>query len=156
MNYNPAITDRSAEIYSNAANNAAQIQLQGMQSFGQSIGSAMQSLTDGYSKARDNAAKLETSMSAGQAMMNLSQQYGAEGEMFRESFARSLQAAGNNPDKIAGVTAAHTSYFDALMAKDKMKYQYDQSLELARQKQALGGGGGAATGGGSSLTFGFQ
>lgn len=144
--YNPAVTDRSAEILTSANNQAAAIQLQGMQNFSQSLGNAMQSLGDGYAKARDNAAKLETSMAAGQAMMNLSQQFGAEGEMFRESFAKSLQDAGNNPDKIAGVTAAHTSYFDALMAKDKMKYQYDQSLELARQKQALGGGGAVGSG----------
>jgi hypothetical protein len=52
--YNPAVTDRSAEILTSANNQAAAIQLQGMQSLSQGIGNAMQSLGDGYAKANEN------------------------------------------------------------------------------------------------------
>lgn len=157
--YNPQVQDRSGEILGNAGAASAEIRRQGNVAAAQAVSDAISNISSMYMKKQEqnkqDTAKLEGSMAAGQAMMNLSTQYGAEGEAFRQSLGDALNQAGNNPDKISGATLAHMSYFDALMAKDKMKYQYDQSLELARQKQALGGGG-AATGGGSSLTFGFQ
>lgn len=143
--YNPTVQDRSGEIIANASNTAAQIQFEGMQNFGQSLGNAMQSLGEGIQKRREDAAKLQTSMSAGEAMMNLSQQFGPEGEQFRQSFTDSLTKAGNNPDKIAGTVAAHTTYFDDLMARRRQQSQYDAALELARQKQALGLTGGSGS-----------
>ena len=54
MAYNPSVNDRSGEIYANAATNAAAIQFEGMQQFGQSIGNTMESLSEGYAKAQEN------------------------------------------------------------------------------------------------------
>lgn len=52
--YNPAVTDRSAEILTSANNQAAEINLAGMQSFANSMGNAMESLGQGYAKANEN------------------------------------------------------------------------------------------------------
>lgn len=53
MAYNPT-PDNSAEILSRANNQAAAIQFAGMQSFGNSMGNAMESFADGYAKANEN------------------------------------------------------------------------------------------------------
>lgn len=156
MQYAPPIQTNAGNILANASANAAEIQSEAMQNFGQSIGNAMAALGEGVQKRREDLAKVETSMAAGEAMMKLSQQFGPDGELFRQSFSDSLTKAGKNPDKIAGAVAAHTSVFDSLMKMRTQQAQYDAALELHRQKQALGGSGSSTSGGGSSLTFGFQ
>lgn len=143
--YNPTVQDRSGEIIASAANNASEIYAQGMQNFGQSIGSAMQSIGEGIQKRREDAAKLQTSMSAGEAMMNLSQQFGPEGEQFRQSFTDSLTKAGNNPDKIAGTVAAHTTYFDDMLSRRRESARMDNYKDLADYKASLGGPGTSTT-----------
>lgn len=137
--YNPTVTDRSGEILANASTNAAQIQAQSMQNLGQSIGNAMASLGEGVQKRREDLAKVETSMAAGEAMMKLSQQFGPDGELFRQSFSDSLTKAGKNPDKIAGAVAAHTSVFDSLMSMKREQARMDGYKDLADYKSSLGG-----------------
>lgn len=141
--YNPTVNDRSAEILANASTNAAQIQAQGMQNFGQSIGqsigNAMESLGEGVQKRREDLAKVETSMAAGEAMMNLSQQFGPDGELFRQSYSEALAKAGKNADKIAGATAAHAPFFDSLMSMKQEQARMDGYKDLADYKSSLGG-----------------
>jgi hypothetical protein len=60
MTYNPATSDRSAEILTNASNQAASIQLQGMQNLGNSIAAMGQSYANGITKSRENAIKYDT------------------------------------------------------------------------------------------------
>lgn len=126
--YNPT-PDRSGEILGNAGTNAAQIRAQGSVAAAQSVSDAITNISNMYMKKQEqnkqDTAKLESSMATGQAMMNLSQQYGTEGKTFRQSLGDALNKAGNNPDKIAGATAAHMTYFDNMMAKDKTKAQYE-------------------------------
>jgi len=54
MTYNPATSDRSAEILTNASNQAAAIQLQGMQNLGDSIAAMGDSAAKAYQQASDN------------------------------------------------------------------------------------------------------
>ena len=126
--YNPT-PDRSGEILGNAGTNAAQIRAQGSVAAAQSVSDAITNISNMYMKKQEqnkqDTAKLESSMATGQAMMNLSQQYGTEGATFRQSLSDALNQAGKNPDKIAGATAAHLTYFDNMMAKDKTKAQYE-------------------------------
>lgn len=150
--YNPT-PDRSGEILGNAGVASAEIRRQGNVAAAQAVSNAITNISNMYMKKQEqnkqDTAKLESSMAAGQAMMNLSKNYGTEGENFRTSLNDALIKAGNNPDKIAGATAAHMSYFETMMAKDKMNTQYNSALKLAQQKQALGLGG-------SSPTFGVE
>lgn len=129
MPYAPSVNDRSGEILGNAGTNAAQIRAQGSVAAAQAVSDAITNISNMYMKKQEqnkqDTAKLESSMATGQAMMNLSQQYGTEGETFRQSLSDALNKAGNNPDKIAGATAAHMTYFDNMMAKDKTKAQYE-------------------------------
>jgi hypothetical protein len=129
MPYAPSVNDRSGEILGNAGTNAAQIRAQGSVAAAQSVSDAITNISNMYMKKQEqnkqDTAKLESSMATGQAMMNLSQQYGTEGATFRQSLSDALNQAGKNPDKIAGATAAHLTYFDNMMAKDKTKAQYE-------------------------------
>lgn len=126
--YNPT-PDRSGEILGNAGAASAEIRRQGNVAAAQAVSDAITNISNMYMKKQEqnkqDTAKLESSMAAGQAMMNLSQQYGTEGETFRQSLGDALKQAGNNPDKISGATLAHMSYFDNMMAKDKTKAQYE-------------------------------
>ena len=54
MTYNPATSDRSAEILTNASNQAAAIQLQGMQNLGDSIAAMGESTAKAYKQADEN------------------------------------------------------------------------------------------------------
>jgi hypothetical protein len=54
MTYNPATSDRSAEILTNANNQAAAIQLQGMQNLGDSIAAMGEATAKAYQQASDN------------------------------------------------------------------------------------------------------
>ena len=54
MTYNPATSDRSAEILTNASNQAASIQFQSMQNLGDSIAAMGESTAKAYQQASDN------------------------------------------------------------------------------------------------------
>lgn len=143
--YNPQVQDRSGEILGNAGAASAEIRRQGNVAAAQAVSDAISNISSMYTKKQEqnkqDTAKLESSMAAGQAMMNLSQQYGPEGETFRQSLGDALNQAGNNPDKISGATLAHMSYFDTMMSKDKMNAQIAGYKDLASSKASLGGPG---------------
>lgn len=138
--YNPQVQDRSGEILGNAGAASAEIRRQGNVAAAQAVSDAITNISNMYMKKQEqnkqDTAKLESSMATGQAMMNLSQQYGTEGETFRQSLSDALNKAGNNPDKIAGATLAHMSYFDTMMSKDKMNAQIAGYKDLADYKAA--------------------
>ena len=145
MQYAPTVTDRSAEIYAQGANNATNIRAQGQANFQNSLNSsfntAMGMVNKRVEQNNEDNAKMQQSMASGEAMMSLSDNYGDQGQKFKTSLAKALEDTKGNPNKMSGAVMAHMSYFDTMMSKDKMQYQYDQSLQLARQKAALGGGG---------------
>jgi hypothetical protein len=135
--YNPAVTDRSAEILANANNTAAQIQYAGMQNFGQSIGNAMQSLGDGYSrgqeKARENAIKYDTAAGMIDAYRQFGPQFGidpAQVDALSERHAK-------NPDALIASLAVLGRVADNNMMMARQQAATDGYLDLHRQKQAI-------------------
>jgi hypothetical protein len=52
--FNPTVQDRSGELIAQGMNNAATMQLQGMQSLGESLSGLGKNIADSYSKAADN------------------------------------------------------------------------------------------------------
>ena len=141
--YNPAVTDRSAEILTSANNQAAAIQLQGMQSLGESMANLGQTFSDSISKARENAAKANTNAGVGEAIADVYRTYGTP-EQYKD-YLSGLDKVSKNQDKAAGYNAVHVQQAQALVEMKRQQAQYDSALELAKQKQALGLGGGGST-----------
>jgi hypothetical protein len=153
MQYAPAVTDRSAEIYAQGANNATNIRAQGQANFQNSLTSsfntAMGMVTKRIEKNETDNAKMEQSMASGQAMMSLSDNYGEQGQKFKMSLGKALEDTKGNPDKMSGAVMAHAAEFENMQKQQTVNNQYTQALNLAKQKAALGIGGG----GGSSPMF---
>jgi hypothetical protein len=150
MTYNPATSDRSAEILTNASNQAAAIQLQGMQNLGDSIAAMGDSLGDAFYKrnaqARENAAKADTNLGTAEALDSIYGTYGSPEQ--RQAFRDGLNKMSGNQDKTSGYIAMHVPTATALVELNKSKQiasaQYNNNLELAKQKAALGYGGGGS------------
>jgi hypothetical protein len=153
MQYAPAVTDRSAEIYAQGANNATNIRAQGQANFQNSLTSsfntAMGMVNKRIEKNETDNAKMEQSMASGQAMMSLSDNYGEQGQNFKMSLGKALEDTKGNPDKMSGAVMAHAAEFENMQKQQLARDQYTQALNLAKQKAALGIGGG----GGSSPMF---
>jgi hypothetical protein len=142
MTYNPAVTDRSAEILTSANNQAAAIQLRGMENLGNSLSEIGKSYGDAFYKnaaaARENAAKADTNLGTAEAIDSIYGTYGSPEQ--RQTFREGLNKMGGNQDKASGFLAMHVQTADALMKMATQNNQYTKALELARQKQALGYG----------------
>lgn len=138
--YNPT-PDRSAEII-----------LEGMQNFGQSIGQGLASLGGSIGKRleqkQEDAAKAASIGEALNTMQRILPTYGEEGTALAGIITQDMEAAGNNTDKMAGKWMAYQPVISNFLSGRLQQSQYDAALELHRQKQALGGGGGS----GSSTT----
>jgi hypothetical protein len=150
MTYNPATSDRSAEILTNASNQAASLQLQGMQNLGNSIAAMGDSLGDAFEKsnarARENAAKADTNLGTAEAIDRILGDYGSPEQ--RQAFREGLNKMSGNQDKTSGYIAMHVPIANAFVELNKSKQiataQYNNNLQLAKQKAALGGGGSAS------------
>jgi len=151
MTYNPATSDRSAEILTNANNQAASIQFQGMQNLGDSFAAMGDSLGDAFYKrnaqARENAAKADTNLGSAEAIDSIYGTYGSPQQ--RQAFRDGLNKMSGNQDKTSGYIAMHVQAANAMIELDKSKQiataQYNNNLQLAKQKTALGIGGGGGS-----------
>lgn len=146
MNYNP-VNDRSAEILTSANNQAAAIQLRGMENLGNSLAEMGKSYGDAFyknaAKARENAAKADTNLGTAEAIDSIYGTYGTPEQ--RQAFREGLNKMSGNQDKASGFIAMHVQTADALMKMATQNNQYTKAIELAKQKQALGLGGGGST-----------
>jgi len=131
--YNPQVNDRSGEIYGAHQVDAAKAQAAGMQSFGKSIGDGLQSagssIAGGMTRARENAAKVQGAQATVQAMQDILPQYGEQGIALGDALAKSLEKAGNNPDKISGTIMAYQPAMQSLI-------QTDHSVQVANAQGA--------------------
>jgi hypothetical protein len=131
--YNPQVNDRSGEIYGAHQVDAAKAQAAGMQSFGKSIGDGLQSagssIAGGVIKHQENAAKMQGAQSTVQAMQDILPQYGKQGIALGDALAKSLEKAGNNPDKISGTIMAYQPAMQSLI-------QTDHSVQVANAQGA--------------------
>jgi hypothetical protein len=160
MQYAPAVTDRSAEIYAQGAANATNIRAQGNQNLQNSLTSSFNTVMGMVNKRveqnnQDNA-KMEQSMASGQAMMSLADNYGDQGQKFKMSLGKALEDTKGNPDKMSGAVMAHASEFENMQQMAQQNNQYTQALQLAKQKAALGGGGGGANSSNPMLDVGVE
>ena len=151
--YNPAVTDRSAEILTSANNQAAQINLAGMQSFANSMGNAMESLGQGYAKANENKM---TSDYLDSMANYYSQVKGPDGQPLisqetLETFSKG--SLGKKQGIIAPVQARYdqmlqNSYLqaqmDAYMQRIGYGSQVNNQVPANQQPVSSAGGGGAA------------
>lgn len=132
--YNPQVNDRSGEIYGAHQVDAAKAQAAGQMSLGKSIGDGLQSagssIAGGVIKHQENAAKMQGAQSTVQAMQDILPQYGKQGIALGDALAKSLEKAGNNPDKISGTIMAYQPAMQSLI-------QTDHSVQVANaQAQA--------------------
>jgi hypothetical protein len=128
MQYAPAVTDRSAEIYAQGANNAANLRAQGVANMQNSLTSSFNTVMGMVNKRveqnnQDNA-KMEQSMASGQAMMSLSDNYGEQGEKFKVSLAKALEETKGNANKMSGAVMAHAAEFENMQKQQLAREQY--------------------------------
>jgi hypothetical protein len=137
--YSPT-PDRSAEILTNASNNAAQIQLQGMQNLGKSFAAMGDSFADSINKANENAAKAETNLGTAEAIASIYKTYGTQDQY--KDFMTGLDKVSNNHDKTSGFLAVNVQTANALIEMDKSKQiaaaQVEGFKDLADYKSSLG------------------
>jgi predicted extracellular nuclease len=139
--YNPT-PDRSAEILTNASNQAAEIQMQGYQSLGNSLAAMGNSFADSINKAKENASKAETNLGTGEAIASIYQTYGTP-EQYQDYIA-GLDRNSKNQDKLAGYNAVHVQTANSLIEMDKSKQiaaaQVEGYKDLADYKSSVGPG----------------
>jgi hypothetical protein len=128
MQYAPAVTDRSAEIYAQGANNAANLRAQGVANMQNSLTSSfntvMGMVNKRVEKNQADNSKMQQSMASGQAMMSLSDNYGEQGEKFKTSLAKALEDTKGNPDKMSGAVMAHAAEFENMQKQQLAREQY--------------------------------
>lgn len=128
MQYAPAVTDRSAEIYAQGANNATNIRAQGQANFQNSLTSsfntAMGMVNKRIEKNETDNAKMQQSMASGQAMMSLSDNYGEQGQKFKMSLGKALEDTKGNPNKMSGAVMAHAAEFENMQKQQTAQKTY--------------------------------
>lgn len=128
MTYNPT-PDRSAEIIANAGNNTAQITAQGNANLQNSLTSSFNTVMGMVNKRveqnQEDNAKMQQSMASGQAMMSLSDNYGAQGEKFKTSLAKALEDTKGNANKMSGAVMAHAAEFENMQKQQTAAKTYE-------------------------------
>jgi len=128
MQYAPAVTDRSAEIYAQGANNATNIRAQGVANMQNSLTSSFNTVMGMVNKRveqnKQDNAKMEQSMASGQAMMSLSDNYGEQGQKFKVSLAKALEDTKGNANKMSGAVMAHAAEFENMQKQQLAREQY--------------------------------
>jgi hypothetical protein len=146
MAYNPT-PDRSAEILTNANNQAAQINLAGMQSLGDSFAAMGDSLGDAFYKrnaqARENAAKADTNLGTAEALDSIYGTYGSPEQ--RQAFRDGLNKMSGNQDKTSGYIAMHVPTANALVELNKSKQIADIYAANNKDLAAIKAGNAAET-----------
>jgi hypothetical protein len=144
--YNPQ-PDNSAEILSRANNQAAAIQLQGMQSLGDSFAAMGDSLGDAFYKrnaqARENAAKADTNLGTAEALDSIYGSYGSPEQ--RQAFRDGLNKMSGNQDKTSGYIAMHVPTANALVELNKSKQIADIYAANNKDLAAIKAGNAAET-----------
>lgn len=151
--FNPTVQDRSGELIAQGMNNAATMQLQGMQSLGESLANLGSTYADSMSKARENAAKANTNLGTGEAIASIYRTYGTP-EQYQD-YIGGLDRHAKDQDKLSGYNAVHVQTANALMDMARTQSQAAAYLDLARQKAALGGGSSSGSASSNAITYQF-
>jgi len=131
MTYNPAVNDRSAEILTSANNQAAAIQLRGMENLGNSLSEIGKSYGDAFYKnaaaARENAAKADTNLGTAEAIDSIYGTYGSPEQ--RQTFREGLNKMSGNQDKSSGFLAMHVQTANALVDLNRSKQMQQAQID---------------------------
>ena len=74
---------------------------------------------------QEDNAKMQQSMASGQAMMSLSDNYGAQGEKFKTSLAKALEDTKGNANKMSGAVMAHAAEFENMQKQQTAAKTYE-------------------------------
>lgn len=140
MPYNPTVNDRSGEILAGYQMKAADIDMQTKQFLGEQIGNVGTALTGVLQKKQEDASKATSIGEALNTMQATLPTYGPEGVALQEIITKRMAGAGNNLDKMSGIYMAFQPAVQNLQSRFNQNLQYNNSLQLAQQKAALGGG----------------
>jgi hypothetical protein len=148
--FNPTVQDRSGELIAQGMNNAATMQLQGMQSLGNALSGLGSTYADSMSKARENAIKYDTAAGKIEAYRQNADALGLDMAMLD-----GLDKI-KDPDKLHGHLAVIDSIAADNLSRRRTEAQYNAAFEYQRQKQALGlGGGTSGTAASNAITYQF-
>lgn len=146
MQYAPAVTDRSAEIYAAGSNNASAIRARGVENATNtvmsSLNTAMGLVSKSMEKSQENAAKAETNKGVGQAIAETYKTYGTADQY--NNYVSGLEKNATNQDKLAGYNAMHMKTADALISLEKSK-QIANAQAQAYQQRAVARGNSSPT-----------
>lgn len=140
MQYAPTVTDRSAEIYAAGSNNASAIRARGVENMTNSLTSsfntAMGMVNKRIEKNETDNAKLKQTTATGQAMMNIADNYGVDGQKFKVNLATALKDNANDANKMAGTVMAYANDLENLQ-KIKTAEKTYAALGASYQQRAL-------------------
>lgn len=140
MPYNPTVTDRSGEILAGYQMKAADIDMQTKQFLGEQIGNVGTALTGVLQKKQEDASKATSIGEALNTMQATLPTYGPEGVALQDIITKRMAGAGNNLDKMSGIYMAFQPAVQNLQSRFNQNLQYNNALQLAQQKAALGSG----------------
>jgi hypothetical protein len=136
--FNPTVQDRSGELIAQGMNNAATMQLQGMQSLGESLSGLGKNIADSYSKARETALVKEGNMGTGAALSEVFKTYGTPEQY--ENFMAGWEKNASNANREAGYLAGQQTVGSALLSMARQNAQIDGYKDLADYKSSVGPG----------------
>jgi hypothetical protein len=141
MPYNPSVNDRSGEILAAYQIKAAEQDMQTKQFLGEQIGNVGTALTGVLAKKQEDASKATSIGEALNTMQSTLPTYGPEGVALQEIITKRMASAGNNLDKMSGIYMASVPAMESLRSRFIQNAQYNNAIQLAKQKAALSGGG---------------
>jgi len=141
MTYAPTVNDRSGEITAAYQMKTAEQNMQTKQFLGEQIGNVGTALTGVLAKKQEDASKATSIGEALNTMQATLPAYGPEGVALQEIITKRMAGAGNNLDKMSGIYMAFQPAMQNLQSRFNQNAQYNNAIQLAKQKAALGGGG---------------
>ena len=136
--YNPTVNDRSGEILGAGVTNAANIQAQGMQTFGQSVGQGLAAMGEGIAGGMNKAAEKAIKYKAAAGMLDA---YRRNADVFGLS-VEDLDAMEkqkiNDPDALIGALTVTGAIAENNMSMKREQARMDGYKDLADYKSSLG------------------
>lgn len=141
LQWNPGVADRSGEIFSNAAGNAAQLRLggtqamaQGVQQAGQSIGNALSdSMGQILTKKIEDGRLAEMNLGRRDALAAIGPEYGLDPQMLDTL----LSMEAKQPEKMSAMLDVFEQHVGQQMKTGYMDRQHQNAVSLARLKANL-------------------
>jgi hypothetical protein len=147
MPYNPSVNDNSGQILAGYKTRASEITAAGNEALTKGIVSGVTSAVGGitggimqnYNKSQETALMKEGNMGTGAALESIFKTYGTQDQY--QNFITGWEKNAGNATREAGFLSGQQVIGNSLLQMAQQNAQYNNNLNLARQKAALGGGG---------------